>query len=98
MTREDVLRIIADHRQDLKRLAVKSLSLFGSVARNEAGVDSDIDLLVEFETGHPSGLFEFISLKNFLEDVLRSNVDLIMYEALSESFRQNVLQEAIRAA
>jgi predicted nucleotidyltransferase len=40
-----------------ERYAVKNLAIFGSVARNEAGPDSDIDLLVEFEPGRAGGYF-----------------------------------------
>jgi predicted nucleotidyltransferase len=45
MNREQVMRILATHREDLKRFHVKRLALFGSVARDEARADSDVDLL-----------------------------------------------------
>jgi len=48
MKRDEVLTILATHREQLEKLGVKSLSLFGSVARDEARFDSDVDLLVEF--------------------------------------------------
>ena len=48
MKRDEVLAILAAHREPLQRLGVKSLTLFGSVARDEARPDSDVDLLVEF--------------------------------------------------
>jgi predicted nucleotidyltransferase len=48
MKRDEVLAIIEAHREQLQKLGVKSLSLFGSVARNEAHAGSDVDLLVEF--------------------------------------------------
>jgi uncharacterized protein len=48
MKRDEVLAILATHREPLQKLGVRSLSLFGSVARDEAGADSDVDLLVEF--------------------------------------------------
>jgi predicted nucleotidyltransferase len=38
-----------------ERYGVKTLAIFGSVVRNEAGPDRDVDLLVEFEPGHPGG-------------------------------------------
>ena len=49
MKRDEVLAILAAHREPLQRLGVKSLTLFGSVARDEARPDSDVDLLVEQE-------------------------------------------------
>ena len=48
MKRDEALAILAAHQEPLQRLGVKSLTLFGSVARDEARPDSDVDLLVEF--------------------------------------------------
>lgn len=96
MNRDDVLRILAEHRDELDGFSVKSLSLFGSVARNEALPGSDVDLLVEFS--EPVGLFDFIRLKNYLEDVLQSPVDLATPDSLKDRYRDKILREAIRAA
>ena len=98
MKRDEVLKILAANRERLKEFSVKSLAIFGSVARDEATDASDIDLLVEFEEGHPTGLFEFIALMNRLEDLLGCKVDLVMVDALRAEFREQVLKEAIRAA
>jgi len=59
--RDEVLEIIEMHREQLETMGVKSLDLFGSVARNEAREDSDVDFFVEFN--RPVGLFEFIKVK-----------------------------------
>jgi hypothetical protein len=75
---------------------VQSLSIFGSVARDEAGPDSDIDLLVEFDG--PVGLFVFVRTKQYLEQILGSRVDLVTPDALRREFRETVLREAVRAA
>ena len=74
MTCQEVIRILSDHRTELHEMGVHSLALFGSVARNEAGPGSDVDLLVEFT--QPVGLFQFITLKQYLEELLGSAVDL----------------------
>ena len=75
---------------------MQSLSIFGSVARDEAGPDSDIDLLVEFD--RPVGLFAFVRTKKYLEQILGSRVDLVTPDALRREFRETVLREAVRAA
>ena len=49
MNRDDVLRTLAEHKEEIRRLGVKSLAIFGSVSRNEATGESDVDVLVEFE-------------------------------------------------
>ena len=57
MKRADVLRTLRAEQQNLReRFGVESLALFGSVARDEAGPDSDVDVLVEFEPGKVAGL------------------------------------------
>ena len=61
MKRDEVLKIISEHREQLEKLGVKSLLLFGSVARDEAGPDSDVDFLVELNG--EIGLFEFIKIR-----------------------------------
>jgi predicted nucleotidyltransferase len=58
MTKDEALGRVAAHTAELARFKVKSLAIFGSVARGEASADSDVDLLVEFL--EPVGLFEFV--------------------------------------
>ncbi len=96
MTREEVLRILAEHRDELRRdWKVQSLSLFGSVARNEAGPASDVDLLVEFSEG--VGLFHLIRTQHHLEEILGRPVDLVTPGGLKRQLRDQILQEAILA-
>ncbi len=62
MKRDQVLRILREHREDLRReYGITSLALFGSVARNEAADTSDVDVLVDFEDG--VSLFDLIGLQ-----------------------------------
>lgn len=93
MTREEIVRLLRDHQADLRRLGVRSLAIFGSAARNEAGPGSDVDLLVEFD--RPVGLFRFLDLKEFLEGLLGCRVDLGTPDSLHPRIRARVLQEAI---
>ena len=95
MKRDDVLKIIAEHREQLEKLGVKSLLLFGSVARDEAGPDSDVDFLVEFN--QEMGLFEFIKIRLYLEDILNCSVDLGTEDTLREHLREPVLKDVINA-
>jgi len=95
MEREKVLAILTAHREALEKLGVKSLALFGSVARNQATPASDVDFLVEFSID--AGLFELFTLKHYLEEILGNPVDLGMQDALREHLREPVLRDAIRA-
>ncbi|MBW4618143.1 MAG: nucleotidyltransferase family protein [Cyanosarcina radialis HA8281-LM2] len=95
MKRAEVLGILEIHREPLQALGVKSLDLFGSVARDEAHPDSDVDLLVEFAI--EATLFDLFRVQHYLEEILGCQVDLGTRAALRQHLRQPVLQEAIRA-
>jgi uncharacterized protein len=93
MKRDDVLARVQAHRDDLLQLGVKSLDLFGSVARDQAHSDSDVDFLVEFD--RPHGLFQLLRVKHYLEDILGCPVDLGTRTALREHLREPVLKDVI---
>jgi len=95
MESKTVLARIREHRAALEQLSVKSLALFGSAARGEAGPDSDVDLLIEFSA--PVGLFHFMEVKEFLEGILGRPVDLVTPNGLKPQLRENILEEAIDA-
>ena len=89
------MQTLSMHHHDLKRLVVKSLRLFGSVTRNEARPDSDIDFLIEF-VSEPS-FFELFEVQYFLEDLFHCKIDLGMEESLKEHLREPVLKDVIYA-
>ena len=95
MEREKILQLLKSQKRRLKKFGIRSISIFGSVARDKARKQSDIDLLVEFEK--PVGLFEFARLKLYLEELLGRKVDLVTPEALRKEFRESILREAIHA-
>ncbi|MCX7837861.1 MAG: nucleotidyltransferase family protein [Anaerolineae bacterium] len=96
MRREEMLKILRDHKAQLKQFGVKSLAVFGSFARDEAREDSDVDMLVEFD---PAPTFNaFMDLKFYLEDLLGRPVDLGTPDTLKPRIRARILQEAIRVA
>jgi len=96
MERDQVLALLKSRKRQLRKYGIHSLSVFGSVARGQAGKDSDVDILVDFEK--PVGLFEYARLKMYLEGVLGREVDLVTPEALRKELREDILREAIRAA
>lgn len=97
MKRDTVIRILKDKNTELaKQYGVKSLSLFGSVARDEATSTSDVDLLVEFN--RPVGYFGLFALQDHLEKLLGCSVDLGTPDSLKPRIRERVLGELIRVA
>ena len=95
--RNEALRRLEAHTQPLAAFSVKRLAIFGSVARDEAHEDSDIDILVEFEPDARVGLFEFVRLQRFLSDILGCPVDLVTPDALRAEMREQILREAVYA-
>lgn len=96
MRPEEVLRLLADHKDDLQRFGVKRLALFGSVARGEARPDSDVDVLVAFE-GRAT-FDRYMDLKLWLEDLLGRRVDLVTERALKPRMRSQIEREAVYAS
>ena len=95
MKQEDVLKILKRENAELaKQFGVKSLLLFGSVARNETTPISDVDLLVEFD--RPVGYFGLFALQDHLEKLLGCSVDLGTSESLKPYIKERVMGELIR--
>lgn len=86
MDSETTLKLLCKALPDLKqRFALVRLGVFGSVARNEAGPDSDVDILAEFEG--PATLDGFMNLKAELERLLGARVDLATPKSLRPALR-----------
>lgn|GEM_PF-304261 len=96
MQRERIIETIRSHADELPRFDVQTLSLFGSVARDEAHEQSDVDLLVSFRGAATFG--HYMGLKLFLEDLLGRRVDLVTKRALRHELRERVEREAIHVA
>lgn len=97
MGRQEVLSTLQANRAALnERFGVARLTLFGSVARDQAVQGSDVDLLVEFNK--PVGLFSFMELQNHLEALLGCAVDLGTLRSLKPRIRARVLAEAVDVA
>ena len=89
---KEAKQILKDHRNDLSDLGVNTLAIFGSVARDQSKKKSDVDILVEFDP--TKGLFGFVNLKNYLEDILHCEVDLVTKKGLHPALKEKILCEA----
>jgi predicted nucleotidyltransferase len=83
--RQEILAIAARH-------GARNVRVFGSVARGEAGPESDLDILVEMEPG--TSLMDHIALMQDLEDLLGRKVDVVSDKALHWYIWDRVLAEA----
>jgi predicted nucleotidyltransferase len=96
MSRKSVLDLLKKHQSELRKLGVRSLALFGSVARDQAGPDSDVDLLVEF-TEAPN-FDRFMDVKIYLEDLIGCRVDLVMPQSVRPQMRPYIEQDLVYVA
>ena len=72
---------------------VRRFALFGSSTRDDFGPDSDIDVLVEFESGKTPG-FGFFQLEIELAELLKRKVDLCTPNSIRRAYRESILAEA----
>lgn len=77
-----------------RRNRIRRLALFGSVLRTDFTPESDVDVLVEFERGHPIGLMGMARLESELAALIGRRVDLREAAELSRHFRAEVLTHA----
>ena len=84
--RDEILQIAASH-------GARQVRVFGSLARGEAGPDSDIDILVKLDPGR--SLLDLVAIKQDLEDLLGCEVDVVTEAAISPYIRAEVLGEAV---
>jgi predicted nucleotidyltransferase len=93
-TFEDIQKILSEHKEEIKeKYGVIIKAIFGSYARGEQNVSSDIDILVEIE--RPIGL-KFYELWDYLEKLLGCDVDLVRDKLLREEIREDILKESIK--
>ncbi len=97
MTREKVITILNLHRNTLSEMGVQSLELFGSTARGEAKAGSDVDLLIEFQSGIPIGFSHYFRVKEYLEQILGvAQVDLVFKDTVHNALKDSIFSEAVR--
>jgi len=96
MNRNEVLELIKAHKEELERFDFDALFLFGSFAREEENIESDIDILVKFK-GAPN-FDQYMELKFFLEDLTGRKVNLVTDSGLRPEIRSYVEKDLIRAA
>lgn len=91
------MAILRAHEDDLRAAGVRSLRIFGSMARDEAGPDSDVDLEAAFEDASQLTLLDLVRLERHLSGLLGRKVELIQQGAFKDDVRERVEAEAVLA-
>ncbi|MDP3438615.1 MAG: nucleotidyltransferase family protein [Azonexus sp.] len=94
MDKRLALELLSQHKAELQsRFGVTDLALFGSTVRDTASVDSDIDILVDFDG--PATAKRYFGVQFYLEDLFGHSVDLVTQKALRKELRPFVEREAL---
>ncbi|MCW7480714.1 nucleotidyltransferase family protein [Leptospira kanakyensis] len=91
---DSIQNSLKHYKKELDSLGVETIHLFGSVARNEANQNSDIDFLVKFKPGMKS-FDNYIDLTFLLEDLFNVKVDLLTTDSISGSLKNSLESESV---
>ena len=90
-TKEEILRFLKNHKQELaERFTIRRIGLFGSYLHDEAGDESDVDILVDL--AQPT-FDNYMDLKFFLEDCLSKPVDLVLADSVKPRLKPIIASE-----
>jgi hypothetical protein len=95
MNRAEVIQALKRHEVELKKLGVEHLFLFGSVARDDAKDDSDIDLFFDHQKGR-LGLYELMDVKERAQKILGRSTDIMTRASLHPALRERIEETALR--
>ena len=97
MQRDDALRLLRERREQLHALGVGQLFLYGSVARNEAREDSDVDLLME-PSNRRFSIFDLVHVRDLCRTILGTTADIHDYDGLRRlpEFQRRVSGDLVR--
>lgn len=85
--------LAAKIRQLGDQYGIRNIRVFGSFIHGDAGPDSDLDLLVEYDPGH--GGFAFVEFCDAVEALLKRRVDVVTEKSLHPVIREKILAEAV---
>jgi predicted nucleotidyltransferase len=96
MRRDDAIRLLKQAEPELRARGALGVSLFGSTARDEAGPESDVDVLVELDMARRPTLVDLSGIRLFIGDTLGREVDLAIRDSLRPTYRASIEADAIR--
>jgi hypothetical protein len=97
MDRQDIIARLRENEAELRARGVAHAALFGSRARDDAGPDSDTDIMIEIDPAAHVTLFDYVGLKNFIAGLFDGPVDVVNREGLKPYVRPAVTSDGIYA-
>jgi hypothetical protein len=96
MNRIEAIDKLQRQAQAIKAMGATSLYLFGSIAQDEAGRGSDLDLFIDYDPNGRFNAFDLVGIKQLLESELGIDVDITTRDGLHPMLRTDIEQSAIR--
>ncbi|MGK6321790.1 nucleotidyltransferase family protein [Sphingomonas sp. DT-51] len=98
MRRGEAIDLLRAREQELRALGIRTLSLFGSTARDEAGEQSDLDLAaaIDYDTVHAAGPFAFFGLSDTIAGMIGRRVDLVTEPARKPALQAEIDRDRVR--
>jgi predicted nucleotidyltransferase len=96
MNRTEAIDKLQRQAQAIKAMGATSLYLFGSIAQDEAGRGSDLDLFIDYDPNGRFNAFDLVGIKQLLESELGIDVDITTRDGLHPMLRTDIEQSAIR--
>lgn len=95
MDREQVIATLRTYEPELRAAGIVHVRIHGSMARGEAGPDSDVDLIADFDRSMRLSLLDMVGLENRLADILGVRVDLAPANMLKDPVKEKADREAV---
>lgn len=96
-TAKRLVELLRDNEPELRRRGVAHAAIFGSFARGDASPSSDVDIMVDIDPMRPMGVYEFVGIGCFLEDVFRRHVDIVERKVVVNRLGPGIERETVRA-
>ena len=97
MDKHAALDILRANEVELRRRGVLHAALFGSVARGEAQADSDLDVMIEIDVPVVGGVYGYVGLCHFIDDLFPIRVDVANRAGLKDRVRKHAERDAVFA-
>jgi predicted nucleotidyltransferase len=97
MTCDEAISILRTHEPELRRRGVMHAAIFGSVARQEANANSDIDIMIEIAPEARIDLFQYVGITHFISDLFPERVDIANRRQLKKWVRPSAERDAVYA-
>ncbi|MTW14643.1 nucleotidyltransferase [Rhodoplanes serenus] len=97
MNRQDVIDILRRNQDALRARGVLHAALFGSLARGDEHPGSDIDIVIDLAPDLAIDVYQYVGLKNYIEDLFPSPVDVVDRDTIKPLIRDSVIKDSIYA-